>query len=181
MQQNKLKYKAILGLGNPGLKYLKTRHNIGHLFINFLSDKNGFSLVKNRFVLFQRIVFNGQEIIIAKSNVFMNESSISFNYLKDKFKFKTNDILVIHDDSDLFFSNLKLSFAKNSAGHKGVESIISTIKTNKFWRLRFGIRPNNLAGKKHIKADRFVLKNFADLELKELNNIFEKGLKKIKI
>ncbi len=177
MQQDKLYYKAILGLGNPGTKYKKTRHNIGNLFVDFSLDQKKLKLIEDRFISFSKI---DNSLILAKSKVFMNESVIAFRYLKEKFNLKTKEILVVHDDSDLLFGKIKLSFAKNSAGHKGIESIISLEKTNNFWRLRLGIRPKDLIGPKRIKAEKFVLKNFTAQEYKDLEAVFKKAIELIK-
>ncbi len=178
--QQKIAYKAILSIGNPGERYYKTRHNIGHIFLDYLAQKKVFSFFKESFLIFKKINFSNKEIIIAKSNVFMNESIVAFNALKKKFKLKTSDILIVHDDSDILFKKFKISFAKNSAGHHGIESIISSEKTNKFWRLRFGVRPEKYFQKK-IKTEKFILKEFSEQEKNLLPIVFEKAIKTIKL
>ena len=89
-----------------------------------------------------------------------------------KIKTKPQNVLVMHDDLDIDFGRIKLSFAKSSAGHKGVESIITNLKSDKFWRLRLGIKPKKKP--EHKKIVGFLLKKFAPAEEKTLNKNFKK-------
>lgn len=138
---NKINPRIILGLGNPGSKYESTYHNAGHLFIDYLTrklelKKNGRSRSKATLTGFE--VGNR---FFCKNLTFMNLSGAA---LKDALKIrkvKPEEILIAHDDSDIEIGSYKLSFQKNSAGHKGVDSVIKTLGSKNFWRLRIGIRP----------------------------------------
>ena len=150
--------KIIVGLGNPGKEYEKTRHNRGEFYLSKLSETN----------------LDNKKVKLIWPNEFMNNSGVGLKkeLAKLKLKIKPADILVIHDDLDIDFGKIKLSFGKSSAGHKGVESIIKLLKTNKFWRLRVGIalpkKPD------HKKMVDFILKKFTPAEEKIINKNFKK-------
>ncbi|MDP2638552.1 MAG: aminoacyl-tRNA hydrolase [Candidatus Azambacteria bacterium] len=159
---NKINIKLIVGLGNPGKEYEKTRHNIGLLFIDELSKQS-----------------NAPDFKYEKSPTFMNKSGIAVSTLSKSLKIKPENILIVHDDIDILWGNFKLSFGRSSAGHKGVESIIKTLKTKNFWRLRIGIQPVRQAQgkpKKHISADKIILKKFTPSELKTLNQTIKRAI-----
>ena len=151
------KIKLIIGLGNPGKKYERTRHNAGFLFIDEL----------------ERLKI---KIILAKSQSFMNESGRAVADAIKFYKVKPENVLIVHDDIDILWGNYKFSFGRSSAGHKGVESIIKNLKTKNFWRLRIGIQPSL---KKHISADKIILKKFTPGEIKELYETIKKAISEL--
>lgn len=190
--------KIIVGLGNPGEKYLKTRHNCGEFYLgklrNAWSEKD-FTEGKTAMWLETKIGKSRREVgtptSLSKNNksasgektylIFptemMNNSGTSLKkaLLELKLKPKPADILVIHDDLDIELGKIKLSFARSSAGHKGVESVIKNLKSDKFWRLRIGISPKKktLSRAKsrdgHKKILDLLLKRFKPEEEKILN------------
>ena len=151
---DKIKIKLIVGLGNPGEEYENTRHNVGFLFIDKLSKQ------------LKTVDFKYE-----KSQAFMNKSGDAVLALSKFYKIKPENILVVHDDIDILWSSFKFSFGRSSAGHKGIESIIKALKTKNFWRLRIGIQ---LSTKKHISANKIILKKFTPAELKTLNQTIKK-------
>jgi len=155
-------YKAIIGLGNPDKKYYDTYHNVGFLFIDFL---------KNNRDSFEISTPNTK---ISKSDVFMNESGKYVKKNAKKYGAKPIDLLIVHDDSDIYLGDYKLSFDKNSAGHKGIDSIITNLKSKKFWRLRIGIRPKEREGQERLKAEKFVLKKISASNKKAIESAFSK-------
>lgn len=164
---DKIKVRLIIGLGNPGKKYERTRHNAGFLFIDELESLK-------------------IKITLAKSQSFMNESGKAVSDLIKFYKIKPENILIVHDDIDILWGNYKFSFGRSSAGHKGVESIIKSLKTKNFWRLRIGIQPafaKATAGKptfkKHVKADKIILKKFAPAETKILNQTIKRAISEL--
>jgi PTH1 family peptidyl-tRNA hydrolase len=171
-----IKPKLIIGLGNPDEKYAKTFHNAGRLFADFMAEGK-FENAKN-------FAFSKEKGFVAvKPLTFMNESgkavSEAVKYFSGKKKIKPEEILIAHDDSDIMAGEYKLSFGKNSAGHRGVESAIKALKTKDFWRLRIGIRPafaKAMAGKqkKRAKAADFVLKKMSPLDAKKMSENFKK-------
>ncbi len=167
--------KVIVGLGNPGEKYAKTRHNAGEFYLAKLNKTWGggdFKDIKSADYTETKIGKEKAVLIFPKE--FMNNSGPALKkaLAKLKIKPKPQDILVIHDDLDIDFGRIKLSFAKSSAGHKGVGSIIKNLKSDKFWRLRIGIAPKKKP--EHKKIVDFLLKKFTPAEEKILNKNFKK-------
>lgn len=175
--------KLIVGLGNPGKDYKNTRHNAGFLFIDELVKKfNLGKLTYNKKLLRPRSEAGEPrlwrenlklKIVLAKPQTFMNKSGLAVAALAKSYKIKPKDILIIHDDIDIFWGAFKISFGRSSAGHKGVESIIKALKTKDFWRLRIGIQPTL---RKHTPADKMILKKFTPQEIKALNSTIKKAL-----
>ena len=156
--------KLIIGLGNPGREYENTYHNVGHLFIDALAGKNTFKKGK----YFEYLKSDGR--IYAKTSTFMNQSGGAVASAKRYFEVKPGEILVVHDDSDIPLGSFKLSFGRGSAGHGGIESIIRSLRTNKFHRLRIGVRPSREI--KRTKAGGLVLKKIGIKEKKILQDLF---------
>lgn len=152
--------RLIVGLGNPGEKYRKTRHNVGYMVIDELAGQNptGF--------------------ILEKPGTFMNESGKAVKRLVATLKLSADELIIVHDDIDLPLGKYKISFGRGSAGHKGVQSIIDALGTKDFQRVRMGICPKN--GKPE-KVEEFVLKNFTkeeELTLKKTIGEVTKELQK---
>lgn len=159
--------KLIIGLGNPGEEYKLTRHNCGFLTLNYIAEKNKFPEFEENKKL-NSLIAKKEMTILALPQTFMNDSGLAVKKIKDLYKIKPEDIFVIHDDADLLLGNYKISFDKNSAGHKGVESIIKNLKTKKFWRARIGIN-----AKKRIPAEKIVLKKFSKKEMEMVEKIIK--------
>ena len=158
--------KLIIGLGNPDKKYLNTHHNVGLIFIKYLKDQNPYSL----------------PYTLLASNTYMNESGKFVVKELKKSGAPPEALLIVHDDSDIELGKYKLSFGRGSAGHHGIESIQTTLKTKDFWRLRIGIRPINPIGpvNRRPKAGDFVLKKISSENKKILEKVFQEIIKKIK-
>lgn len=155
-------FKLIIGLGNPDMKYQNTYHNVGFLFIDYL-EKYQVSSIK-----YQAI----------KSDAYMNQSGTFVRKALKKAGVKPEELLIVHDDSDLELGKYKLSFGRGAAGHHGIENIMATLKSKNFWRLRIGIRPlpaKALATAGRPKAGTFVLKKILPAHKKLLNEVFEKA------
>ncbi|MGB9598518.1 MAG: aminoacyl-tRNA hydrolase [Minisyncoccales bacterium] len=164
----------ILGLGNPGKKFERTRHNLGFRILDFFQKKwnfPSFRLQKEIDSLTSQGEFLGKKIILAKPQTFMNQSGKAVKKIKKKFKIKNENIIVIHDELDLPLGKTKFSFKKGTAGHKGVASLVQSLKTKDFFRYRLGI------GKE--KRKNFVLEEFSVEEEKILKKIFEKAFQDI--
>ena len=162
----------IIGLGNPGQEYQHTRHNIGREAVEAfrsISDFPTFRFEKKHNAHISEGKREKEKVILALPDTFMNTSGTAAGSLARFYKIKATHVIVIHDDADIPFGSAKLSFAKNSAGHKGVESIIRTLKTNKFWRFRLGI-----AGKRDVPAEKIVLRKFTPDEQRVVKKIIKK-------
>ncbi|MBI4991745.1 MAG: peptidyl-tRNA hydrolase [Candidatus Harrisonbacteria bacterium] len=156
MNTSKPKFKLIIGLGNPDPEYQNTYHNVGHLFADFLESQA--SNVRCR---------------VLKSDVYMNESGTFVKKALKKYRTKPEELLIVHDDSDITLGNNKLAFGRGAAGHHGIENIMATLKTNNFWRIRIGIRPAK--EKIRQKAEKFVLKKITTADKKILESVFQKA------
>ncbi|MFA6463839.1 MAG: aminoacyl-tRNA hydrolase [Candidatus Paceibacterota bacterium] len=171
---------VIVGLGNPGEEYTDTRHNTGRIvlalaiknfdFCEFKIDKKLFALVANGKI--------GKESVKAlMPETFMNKSGSSLKTLITSEK-KAKTLVVIHDDLDLPIGSLRISFNRGAGGHRGVESIIRAIKTEKFIRIKIGISPKTPTGKtkkpKSEKVGDFILGKFKPEEMFELKKVAKK-------
>lgn len=147
--------KLIIGLGNPGKEYEKTYHNAGFLAVDFLTE-------------------NLPDFKFLKSDIFMNQSGDFVKKAIKKYKIKPEELMIAHDDGDIELGKCKISFNRGSAGHKGVESIIKSLKTKNFYRLRIGTRPKVfLRRNKRIKAGSFALKKISAENLKIFEGVFK--------
>jgi len=161
--------RLIIGLGNPGEKYKNTFHNVGFMFLDTIEtsmcdgDDIGPSSWKSEKNFIYKKINN---IIIAKPNTFMNESGRAVKEMIKKFNINPDEMLVVHDDSDIKLGLYKLVYDRGSAGHNGITSINQIIKTNSFLRLRIGIRKNS------EKAGKFVLNQMNKNELDRLKKLF---------
>lgn len=167
--------KLIIGLGNPGIKYEKTRHNLGWLIINQLAQEIEINNWKNE-IKFNSLVaqgnFNGQKIILAKPETFMNDSGSAVQAIASYYKIPFKEIIIIHDDIDLSLGKIKVQEGRSAAGHKGVQSIINHLGTNDFNRVRIGIKPE----KNNIETEKFVMQKFTDEEEKVLKEIIKRAV-----
>lgn len=171
MLKQKLNSWLIVGLGNPGDLYQNTRHNIGQRFIIWLQVQSNFNEWKYNKYCLAMVSPKKQEVpmILAYPLVFMNQSGESVSRLQKYYKTPINHLIIIHDDSDLPFGTFKTQFNRGAAGHKGVISIIEALKTQQFYRVRIGIRPEK---NKQKKAADFVLKKFTAKEEQKIPNLF---------
>jgi len=172
----------IIGLGNPGKKFENTWHNLGFLAVeNFKSQEENFSDWKS-FDRAQSLISQGKindtKIIIAKPQTFVNNSGRAVRVLTAYYKLPTINIIIIHDDADLPIGTVKVSKNSGSAGHKGAQSIIDTMGSKNFTRIRLGARPRNyIPGSKSM--ERFVLKKFSKADQKIVSEVIEKAIQAI--
>lgn len=171
----------IAGLGNPGEKYKRTRHNIGFRIVDKFGKRNSFpefKLFKKFDSLISERVFADKKIILAKPQTFMNESGKAVKSLINFYKIKSSDLIIVHDDIDLPLGKIKISISKGSAGHKGVESIIREIGNKNFIRFRIGIQPEKGKPK---NTEKFVLQKFFKEEEIIIKKVIEKTIEAIEV
>jgi len=162
----------ILGLGNPGKTYQNTRHNIGWNFVSWLKDQyqtSSWQIEKKNFAQISVFENQNKKIIFALPLVFMNETGKTIKQLQKYYQVLPKNIIVVHDDNDIYVGNFKFSFDRGSAGHKGVEAIIKNLGLKKFYRLRIGIQPKREQRK---KAENLVLKKFSPKERETITENF---------
>lgn len=133
--------KVMVGLGNPGQEYEKTRHNAGFLFLDHLAKSNGLKWSHaNQFSAEVAELMLGQEkLILLKPMTYMNRSGLSVSRLLSYYKFKPEEMLVVHDELELPEGVVKMKRDGGHAGHNGLRDIIAHIDTRDFYRLRVGI------------------------------------------
>lgn len=165
--------RLIVGLGNPGDKYAKTRHNLGFMVVDAISETYSIPLDKKKFdALFGRGFINGNPVILAKPISFMNRSGPPTQKLAQFFNILCGDMLVIHDDIDLTYGRIKIKKKGGHGGHNGIRSLIDAFGGGDFIRLRIGIgRPDDA----HIHVADHVLGRFSVEETKSLNQIITRA------
>ncbi|MEK9208939.1 MAG: aminoacyl-tRNA hydrolase [Patescibacteria group bacterium] len=177
--------KLIIGIGNPDPEYLETRHNVGWQFLDWLLKK---SKIKNQKSKIESkldaevadIEIAGVRAKLIKPLTFVNKSGDAVRKAMKNWKLKTENLIVVHDDLDIPFGMCKLSFEKNSGGHRGVQSVIDALKSSKFFRIRIGtgVRALDKAREQSEKkrdefVKDFVLKKFTPAQHDELKQIFK--------
>tara|TARA_Y100000590_G_scaffold424833_1_gene532181 strand:- start:3396 stop:4013 length:618 start_codon:yes stop_codon:yes gene_type:complete len=159
----------LVGLGNPGKKYKNNRHNIGYMAIDSIIKNTSGSVQKEKFnSLNSDTKVNNQRILMSKPQTYVNRSGEAVVKLINYHKIPNDKVLVIHDDLDLNFGNIKIKNGGGTAGHNGLKSIVSHIG-NDFTRIRIGI---GHPGSKELVSN-YVLSNFSSNEMATLPSIFD--------
>jgi PTH1 family peptidyl-tRNA hydrolase len=161
----------VIGLGNPGVEYERTRHNIGAMVVSQLAKSNSskFTNHKSRADIAE-FKIDGSSIVAAKLRCYMNESGGPTKSLADYFKVKPDHVIAIHDELDIPFESIRLKFGGGDNGHNGLKSITSAFGSD-YFRIRMGIgRPVGAQD----PAD-FVLKPFNSQERNSLEDFIAKG------
>jgi PTH1 family peptidyl-tRNA hydrolase len=161
----------IVGLGNPGKEYAETRHNVGFMCVDALARRHGLKWEKPRLKAEQaRGVIAGKDVVLAKPQTYMNLSGISVVQLVKWYKVPLTDLLVIHDDMDIPFGQLRLRGEGSAGGQNGLASVIEQLRTNAVPRLKIGIsRP------RWGEPKEYVLTRFGKDQASELRLILERS------
>ena len=163
--------KLIVGLGNPGNEYSKTRHNVGFCVIDKLIEELKIDLDKNKFKAIYCIYnHKGEKVIIMKPLTYMNLSGEAVLAIKNFYDIDVKDIIVVHDDLDLPVGKLRLRKSGSSGGQKGMGNIIDLLNTNDINRIRIGIGNNKL-----IDTADYVLGRFNEDDLKIIDEAYIKA------
>lgn len=150
----------IVGLGNPAGKYSKTRHNVGFVAVEYLEKK-----------------LESPNIVLKKSDEFMNNSGAFVQKAVLYYKINTSNLYIIHDDLDIILGEYKIHFGKGPKLHNGIESVEKTLSTQDFWRIRVGI--DNRVLENRIPGEAYVLQSFTSQEEEILSGVFEKITKEL--
>lgn len=153
--------KMIVGLGNPGLRYARNRHNVGFQIVDALAAKHGLGFDKRQFkALIASGVIDGQRVLLVKPQTFMNLSGEAVQPLVSYYKVELPDLMVVFDDMDLPLGTIRLRPFGGAGGHNGMKSIIARLGSNRFPRLRVGIdRPPG-----RMDPAAYVLQDFSSEE-----------------
>lgn len=163
--------KIIVGLGNPGKKYIRTRHNVGFMVVdavarqlkltNWIGDKRfGADIVKTE--------IGGDKVIIVKPLTFMNDSGKAVKAVSEYYDIDSSDITVISDDINLSVGDVRIRRGGSDGGHNGLKSIIANIGED-FWRVRIGVGVNE-----NEPSEQYVLKQIPSGEVKQYEDIIDK-------
>jgi|AntRauTorcE11897_2_1112592.scaffolds.fasta_scaffold05225_2 PTH1 family peptidyl-tRNA hydrolase len=150
--------KLIVGLGNPGKKYARTKHNIGFLCLDAFAHDQGLSFSYEKKFIGE--VTRYQDTFLLKPHTFMNNSGNSVQLIKEYYNIDTLDMLVIYDDLDMPTAKVRIRYKGSAGGHNGMRSIISALDTQAFKRIKFGIdKPSRMATAPYVlskfaKADK---------------------------
>jgi peptidyl-tRNA hydrolase, PTH1 family len=132
--------KLVIGLGNPGKEYDRTRHNAGFMVVERLADAFRISMDKNKFdTIYGKGKIQAKDVMLAKPQAFMNRSGPPVQKLAGFYRISCEDMLIIHDDIDLAFGRIKIKEKGGDGGHKGIRSIKDALGGGNFTRLRIGI------------------------------------------
>jgi PTH1 family peptidyl-tRNA hydrolase len=174
--------KLIVGLGNPGNEYNKTRHNLGFLVLDKYLEENNLKFDKDKFESIYTIDRIGEDrVIFQQPMTFMNLSGTAVKQLSDFYKIKPEDILIVYDDKDLPVGDIRVRTKGSAGGHNGIKSIINQLGTENFGRLRIGIGSNpkiNTADYvlgKFSKEDQEIIDNKMSGYIKEIDNFINKA------
>ena len=168
--------KLIIGLGNPGSQYKKTKHNFGFLVLDKLAGKNKWHSSASTQAKFLKMDIAHKSVKLLKPQTYMNNSGQAAAYAQKKHNFKTEDIIVVYDDLDLNFGSMRIGQFESAGGHNGIKSIIQHLGFNNFIRIRLGIN-NELSDK--IPAEKFVLTKFKRSEKKDLDQMIDNAAQAI--
>ena len=172
----------LIGLGNPGKKYSKTRHNIGFLLLENLSKK-----YNSNFLLKDKLKSSYSEFKIKNStyrlflpNTFMNNSGDAVRAIIDWYKINLDQIFIIVDDKDLPLGKIRFRKKGSSGGHNGLKSIIEKLQTNNFNRIRIGIgSPPSIKGTNNINTISHVLGNISLEEKSILDKVYKRVIESL--
>lgn len=190
--------KLIIGLGNPGEKYEKTRHNVGFIIIDEIQKKLGFpnfefnkkfnALISEKNIdqnnekknFIKKLFSSTQEkIILVKPQTFMNASGQSVRAILDFYKLSYQDIIIINDDLDIIVGKYKLSSDSSARGHNGVQSIIDHLNTQNIKRVKVGVEQSKGRASRQTPGEKFVLENFTPEELPKVTSLTDQIISEI--
>jgi PTH1 family peptidyl-tRNA hydrolase len=170
--------KVIVGLGNPGVHYERTRHNIGFQVVDRLAEINHILISTKRFKsLYGTGSIDSEKVILVKPVTFMNRSGEAVKKTINFFQVGIEDLIVIHDDLDLPFGRLRFKRRGSDGGHQGVRSIIESMGKNTFLRLKVGIGRSPQG----MDPAEYVLASFDEIQESHLEGILSRAAESLKV
>ena len=173
---NNMKKFLIVGLGNIGEQYYKTRHNVGFNILDHLAKKEDLTFETQKLGDVTKYKFKGRTFVLLKPSTFMNLSGKSVKYWLEKEKIPLENLLIIADDLNLPFGSIRLKIKGSDGGHNGLKDIQDKLNTTNYNRFRFGISDSFGQGK---QVD-YVLSNWSDEEREKLPERLDKSIALIK-
>lgn len=176
--------KLIIGLGNPGVEYIKTRHNVGFIALDILRERLKFGDFRNESKFKAGIArgeFNGEKIILLKPQTFMNLSGEAVLMVKNFYKILSNDVWVIFDDVDLPLGKLRIRNDGSAGSHNGMKSVLLNLGSENVVRFRLGIESRGVITPSQQDLSNFVLSPFRSEEMPDLKEMVDNFCKAIVI
>ena len=161
--------KLIVGLGNPGMEYVHTRHNVGFDIVNKFAKKQGFKFSRKGKAMVSENNVNGEKVILLKPLTFMNLSGEAVARIMHSYNVSPEDMIVVCDDMDLPLGKLRIRRKGSGGGHNGLKNIIDCIKSDNFCRMRVGI------GREEDTIN-YVLSRFSRSDRKVMEESFERAV-----
>jgi PTH1 family peptidyl-tRNA hydrolase len=171
--------KLIVGLGNPGIEYQFTPHNLGFLVVDRIAGERGVE-IRNRQcrALTARIQVGDESVVLAKPETYMNLSGLSVRELVAEYEVKPEtDLIVIQDELDFPLGTLRIHTRRSSAGHNGIESIIGALGTQDFLRIRIGVAPE----RKVEDGERYLLAPLRKTDLAVVDGMIDTAVEAVKV
>ena len=161
--------KLIVGLGNPGLKFKNTRHNVGYQLVDYIAKRHNVRFLRNKFNgSYTELYINGEKVILLKPLSFMNLSGEVVKKFVSFYNLELDDVLVIQDDIDMNFGRVKIVFNSSSGGHNGIKDIEKQLGSKEYTRLKIGVSSD-----KNIDTKDYVLGKFTKDEKNRLLLVIE--------
>src|SRR5712691_7276905 len=171
----------IVGLGNPGAEYENTPHNLGFMVIDRLAESHAIRVSRKENMSLVGLGTIGglgaikeKNVALAKPQTFMNLSGPAVKGLLERYELQADRLVVVYDELDLTWTTLRIKPRGSAAGHKGVKSLIGSLGTNEFARVRLGIRPIEKMGHP-VNGEKFVLAPFKRAQQQEVDEVVGRG------
>lgn len=165
--------KCIVGLGNPGEKYSKNRHNIGFMVVDALATRmvdGQWSMAKK----FSAEIFQTKEMLLIKPQTFMNDSGVAVSKICQFYKIDLTDLYIVHDDLDIQLGNYKIQHGKGPQVHNGLLSIEEKLGSDRFWNVRVGVENREVRGNKGVPGVVYSLQDFTAEERQIVTGVIGK-------
>jgi len=175
---------AVVGLGNPGSKYAKTRHNLGFMVVDVMAGSLDIEFKEKKDYIIAKGSLAGHGVLLVEPSIFMNNSGAAVKDVLKRFAIPSENLIVIHDDLDMDTGKLKIKKNGSSGGHRGIESIIQHIGTKEFIRIKVGIGrdismlPEDYVLKKIKKNELALIKDAIKLAADAVAIIVSEGVQK---
>ena len=171
--------KIIVGLGNPGEKYTKNRHNVGFMVVDQLTSLMGEGKWEAS-IKFKGEIWQTREVILLKPTTFMNESGLAVGAICNFYKVEFKDLYIVHDDLDISLGNYKIQHGKGPQVHNGLRSIEEKLGTDQFWNVRVGVENREVRGNRGIPGVVYSLQDFQGDEVKIIASVIGKIVSELK-
>jgi len=171
--------KCIVGLGNPGEKYLKNRHNAGFMIVDSLAKKLELEFKNN--AKFEAEIAFKDSILLVKPQTFMNDSGKSVSAMTRFYKIALSDLYIVHDDLDIALGKYKIQHGKGPQVHNGLRSVEELLGTDQFWNVRVGVENREVRGNKGIPGMVYSLQDFQEEEREIIDQVIQEVSKDLEI